>query len=1476
MPPKKQKQKPNQKAKASSSSSKSKPQSSNAPRPATKLQISAENERRLRRLLLNSGTLPVTSAAPTPENPISRAQKAKKLRSIYEKLSCEGFTSDQIERALSALNDGATFEAALDWLCLNLLGNELPLKFSSGTSTVSREGAEGAEGSISIISTARADWAPSQPPLTEVDDQILGVSIRTKGSRGDDVMDLGKPSQADWIRQYMKQQEEQEEWDALSGDASDDGGSAGEATDPSSRAVSIAKEYHDARLAAVEAKEKGNKKDQELAGLRIRKLKQEMSSLGLSDDILVLVSGDERTSNCFTDRMQRDSESLLNPNSRALPDEGDVPESAILDGEPMDEGNMVEQCGLKLSEDVSDPLGIPDPLRVDVQEEEEPGDVDFSNLFCEDPSISTTLPREVLKMQKKERMVQLVNGQNLAKIDDIWRKGDPGKIPKAVLHQLCQRSGWEAPKYSKVFGNERGFSYAVSVLRTATGRGKSRKAGGLITLQLPDQYGSFETAEEAQNAVAAFALYRLFPDLPVHQIVLEPYSSLIMKCQEGETLTNLEHTEDIRRADFVDSLLSTDNSGPTTSADVSFHEKLVKSQDQETTSADVSAEKAERMNYHKQVESRFLKQDFEGKLKLQRYQEMLKARAALPIAQLKGHLLHLLKENDVVVVCGETGCGKTTQVPQFILDDMIASSQGGYCSIVCTQPRRIAAVSVAERVAEERCEPSPGSGGSVVGYQVRLDSARSEKTKLLFCTTGILLRKLAGNRDLAGITHVIVDEVHERSLLGDFLLIVLRNLIEQQSSHKTANLKVVLMSATVDASLFSRYFGNCPVITAEGRSHPVSTYFLEDVYEDIKYSLASDSPVSLTYLTSSKEKIRSGPVHNHRGKKNLVLSSWGDESILSQSYVNPNYLPSSYENYSDRTRNNLKTLNEDVIDYDLLEDLISYIDEVYPVGAILVFLPGVAEIYMLLDKLAASYRFGSLSSDWLLPLHSSLAPADQRKVFMSPPENIRKVIVATDIAETSITIDDVVYVIDCGKHKENHYNPQKKMSSMVEDWISQANARQRRGRAGRVKPGICFCLYTRYRFEKLMRPYQVPEMLRMPLVELCLQIKSLSLGDITSFLLKAIEPPRKEAITSAISTLYEVGAIEGEEELTPLGFHLAKLPVDVLIGKMMLYGGIFGCLSPILSIAAFLSYKSPFVYPKDEKQNVDRAKSSLLADKLDNENEADVGNRQSDHLLMMVAYNKWAKILHEKGAKAANQFCNTHFLSSSVMNMIRDMRVQFGSLLADIGFINLPKSFLNVGKMKDQLDNWFADLSQPFNMYSQHSSIVKSVLCAGLYPNVAATEEGIIGGALSNNKTLSTIPATKDRPHWYDGRREVHIHPSSINSNMKASRYPFLVFLEKVETSKVFLRDTTIISPYSILLFGGSINIQHQTGLVSIDGWLKLTAPAQTAVLFKQLRLTLHSVLKELIRKPEMATVVNNEIVKSIIHLLLEEEKPLL
>ncbi|XP_072970121.1 DExH-box ATP-dependent RNA helicase DExH7, chloroplastic isoform X2 [Typha angustifolia] len=1452
MAPKKRQQQQQQKSK---SKSKSKPQNSDT-KSAPKLQISAENERRLRRLLLNTELPP--AEAPQPHSAAvdteSRSQKAKRLCKVYDKLSLEGFASDQIEKALSALNEGATFEAALDWLCFNLPGNELPLKFSSGATSSSHEGAEG---SIKIISTAREDWVPPQHQPDEAEENVEGPSIIIRRRHDEISLDDGKASQAEWIRQYMEQQEDEEE----------------EEDNPTSRAASVTEEYRLARLGALEAKKRGDKKSQKHFSSIVGKLKQELSMLGLLDEFMF--SGlQEESTEINMEEMACDFTSSIS-SSIPVADKGDSQAAFEEFESKLIVTSSIDECPIMGKAEYAD-NNLDNNIGGASKNEEEVEELELDSLFSEDPSSSEVQHPDILKHQKTEKSLHNKFGHTLGNIDEIWKKGDSGKLPKAVLQKLCQRLSWEAPKYSKLSEKDDKFTYAVRILRGTTGRGKSRKAGGLTTIQLPDQEEAFGSVEDAQNRVAAFGLYQLFSDLPLNRLLVEPYASLVLKWQKDEFSTELVDNEDSRRAGFVNMLLKADDSKMTSidTKNVAVAEKLLEPCVVRDTSSssdkNISISSADAGP--KSQESIFLKKELERKLKVSKYMKMLESRAALPIAKLKNHFLQMLKENDVIVVCGETGCGKTTQIPQFILDDMIASGLGGCCNIVCTQPRRLAAISVAERVSDERCESSPGCHGSLVGYQVRLESARNEKTKLLFCTTGILLRKLSANKNLDGVTHVIVDEVHERSLLGDFLLIVLKSLIEKQSCDGRRKLKVVLMSATVDSSLFSRYFGDCPVISAEGRTHPVSTYFLEDVYEQLNYILPLDSPASGTFMAPNKDKRASSSVDNRRGKKNLVLSSWGDDSLLSEEYVNPHYVPDHYKSYSERTRQNLKRLNEDVIDFDLLEDLICYIDENYPSGAILVFLPGIAEIDMFVDKLSASFRFGGVSSDWVLPLHSSLASTDQRKVFHSPPQNIRKVIIATDIAETSITIDDVVYVIDTGKHKENRYNPQKKMSSIVEDWISRANAKQRKGRAGRVKPGICFCFYTCHRFEILMRPFQVPEMLRMPLTELCLQIKSLSLGDIKSFLLKAMEPPREETISSAVDLLYKVGAFEGDEELSPLGYHLAKLPVDVLIGKMMLYGAIFGCLSPILSIAAFLSYKFPFVYPKDEKQNVEKAKSTLVNDSMDGA-ASNGDNKQSDHLLMVVAYNKWARILHENGAKSAQQFCRKFFLNNSVMYMIRDMRIQFGSLLADIGLVDLPEFIMNDGRRKDKLDSWFANISLPFNMYAHHSTIIKAIICAGLYPNVAATIEGIDSASLGGSKTFPDIISLKDRPLWYDGRREVHIHPSSINYSLKCFQYPFLVFLEKVETSKVFLRDTTIISPYSILLFGGSMAIQHQTGLVIIDGWLKLTAPAQTAVLFKELRRTLDAVLKELIRKPEMATCVDNEVVKSIIYLLLEEEK---
>ncbi|KAH9965152.1 P-loop containing nucleoside triphosphate hydrolase protein [Lactifluus volemus] len=434
-------------------------------------------------------------------------------------------------------------------------------------------------------------------------------------------------------------------------------------------------------------------------------------------------------------------------------------------------------------------------------------------------------------------------------------------------------------------------------------------------------------------------------------------------------------------------------------------------------------------------------QEFDTMRQDERYAKLLASRRRLPAFASKDSFLAMLEKSRVVVVVGETGSGKTTQLPQFILDSLIQSGRGSCANILITQPRRISATSVAARVHTERL-----NDGSV-GYVIRGESKQTEKTKLLFCTTGIVLRRLSTGDDLSGVTHVVVDEVHERSVDGDFLLLELKELLTRNST-----LKVVLMSATINHETFVRYFSNAPLLAIPGFTHPVKDMFLEDYINLIGYR----------------------PTANIGGKKQL------DEDFRTD---REEYLSSGLD---ERGATAVQAISRsDRIDYTLITATIDHIMSTAEEKAgILVFLPGVQEIRQCIESLQGS---PSASEAKIFPLHANLSSNEQRAVFAPSPK--WKIIVATNVAETSITIDDIVYVVDTGRVKEIQYDAESRFTKLVEQWTTRAAGRQRRGRAGRTRPGVCYKLYTRGR-ERKMEQFPRPEILRVSLESICLTVKS--------------------------------------------------------------------------------------------------------------------------------------------------------------------------------------------------------------------------------------------------------------------------------------------------------------------------------------------------------------------------------------------------
>jgi len=503
----------------------------------------------------------------------------------------------------------------------------------------------------------------------------------------------------------------------------------------------------------------------------------------------------------------------------------------------------------------------------------------------------------------------------------------------------------------------------------------------------------------------------------------------------------------------------------------------------------------------------------------------------LPITEHREWVIGTIESNQVTIIQGATGSGKTTQVPQYILDYYY--QQRKYCNIVVTQPRRIAAESISKRVCDERgWEP-----GHVVGYQVGRGRNVSEDTRITYMTTGVLLQKMIKNKNMNEYTHVILDEVHERDQDVDLAMLIVKKFLTSVSKH----VKVILMSATMDCSLYSKYFSiivrnqleGAPVVSVEGRMFNVAEYYLDHLHTlgEIPFQSLSEPELS---------------ENCYRMAKTLIMEFDNAEVEAQGAQVRGEFAAER--------------------------------------GTVLVFLPGFPEIDALHKHLEKIEIDRNLQ---VLILHSQITSLDQSKIFRKAERGKRKVILSTNIAESSITVPDIKYVIDFCLTKNVETDCETNYQSLRLHWASKSSLKQRKGRAGRVSDGECFRLIT-HDFYQQLPEYGIPEMQRCPLTQVILHIKMLDIGDPCTLLKMALQPPEINEIRRTILLLKEVGAltVKQNERINPLdgdltfvGKVLGSLPTDVRIGKLLILGFVYGYLNECLVIAAALSLKSVFARP---------------------------------------------------------------------------------------------------------------------------------------------------------------------------------------------------------------------------------------------------------------------------------------------------------
>jgi ATP-dependent RNA helicase DHX8/PRP22 len=555
-------------------------------------------------------------------------------------------------------------------------------------------------------------------------------------------------------------------------------------------------------------------------------------------------------------------------------------------------------------------------------------------------------------------------------------------------------------------------------------------------------------------------------------------------------------------------------------------------------------------------------------------------RESLPVYRFKSELIKAVHANQLLIVVGDTGSGKTTQLTQYLAEAGFANNG----MIGCTQPRRVAAMSVAKRVAEEvGCQL-----GQEVGYAIRFEDCTSAATKIKYMTDGMLQREILIDPELKRYSVIMLDEAHERTISTDVLFALLKKTLKRRP-----DLKVIVTSATLDADKFSAYFNECPIFSIPGRTFPV----------EIMYSREPESD----YLDAALVTVMQ--IHLTEPPGDILLFLTGQEEI-----------DTSCEILFER----MKALG-----------------------------PSVPELI-------------------ILPVYSALPSEMQSKIFDPAPPGSRKVVIATNIAETSITIDHIYYVIDPGFVKQNAYDPKLGMDSLVVTPISQAQAKQRAGRAGRTGPGKCFRLYTEAAFQSEMLPTSIPEIQRQNLASTILMLKAMGINDLLHF--DFMDPPPTNTMLTALEELYALSALDDEGLLTRLGRKMADFPMDPSLAKVVIAAVDLGCSDEVLSIVAMLSLQSVFYRPKEKQTQADQKKAKFH-------------DPHGDHLTLLNVYNSW------KQNKYANPWCFENFIQARSMRRAKDVR--------------------------DQLVKIMERYKHPIVSCGRNTQKVRQALCSGFFRNSA-------------------------------------------------------------------------------------------------------------------------------------------------------------